>query len=73
VQTVASRRDATPAQVVLAWLRAKGVVPIPKATGQHIAENWEVLSTTLTDEDVALLDAIDRRERLVDPPSAPWN
>jgi 2,5-diketo-D-gluconate reductase B len=72
IRTVADRRDATPAQVSLAWLRAKGVTAIPKTTGAHLRENWESLSVELDDEDVAAIDAIDRRERQVDPGFAPW-
>lgn len=73
VQAVADRHGATPAQVVLAWHRAKGSVPIPKATGEHIVENFASLDVSLTPDDIETIDRIDRRERLVDPPSAPWN
>lgn len=73
VEAVAERHGATPAQVVLAWIRAKGAIPIPKATGDHVAENYRSLELDLSAEDVARIDAIERRERLVDPPSAPWN
>jgi 2,5-diketo-D-gluconate reductase B len=73
VRTVADRRDATPAQACLAWLLAEGVVPIPQATGTHLKENLAARSIDLTDDDIALIDAIDCRERLTDYPFAPWN
>ena len=73
VRAVAERHGATPAQVCLAWLREKGVVPIPKSSGRHLAENYRSLDLDLADRDVARIDAVDRRERVVDPPSAPWN
>ena len=70
---VAERHDATPAQVSLAWLRAKGVTAIPKATGRdHIAENWASLGLELDPEDVERIDDLDRRRRLVDPSFGPW-
>ena len=70
---VAEEHDATPAQVSLAWLRAKGVTAIPKATGRgHIAENWASLGVDLDPEDVDRIDAIDGRRRLVDPSFGPW-
>jgi 2,5-diketo-D-gluconate reductase B len=72
IAAVAERRDATPGQVPLAWLREKGVTAIPKTSGSHLAENWESLSVDLDDVDVADIDAIDRRERQVDPGFAPW-
>ncbi|MFB6305048.1 MAG: aldo/keto reductase [Haloferacaceae archaeon] len=74
VREVAAKHDATPAQVSLAWLAAKGVVPIPKSgTAAHIRENLAALDVDLDEEDVARIDAVDRRERLVDPSDAPWN
>jgi 2,5-diketo-D-gluconate reductase B len=71
--TVAERHDATPTQVALAWLAAVGAVPIPKATGDHLAENWAARDLELTETDHATIEGIDRRERLVDPEGAPWN
>lgn len=73
VRAVAERRDATPAQVCLAWLREKGAVPIPKATGEHVRENYRALGLDLDEADVARIDGIERETRLVDPPGAPWN
>jgi len=73
IRDVAEKHDATPAQVSLAWVLAKGVVPIPKAgTPAHIRENYGALDLTLEDEDVARIDGIEREERIVDFPNAPW-
>jgi len=70
---VAAAHDASPAQVALAWAREKGVTTIPKATGEaHIRDNWASLSLSLSEEEVARIDAIDARERQVDPDWAPW-
>lgn len=63
---IAEERDATPGQVTLAWLLSKDrVAVIPKATGDHVAENWAARDVELTAEDVARIDAIDREERTV--------
>jgi 2,5-diketo-D-gluconate reductase A len=52
---------ATPAQVVLAWHRQRGSVVIPKSvTPSRIVENFESLNVRLTEEDMALIDALDR-------------
>ena len=73
VADVAARNDATPAQVSLAWLRQQGIAAIPKATsGDHIRDNWGSLSVHLGEGDVEKVDAIDERERQVDPSFAPW-
>jgi aryl-alcohol dehydrogenase-like predicted oxidoreductase len=43
--------NATPAQVALAWLRERGVIPILGATKpDHLADNLGSLSVSLTDE-----------------------
>ena len=73
VQEVAARYGATPAGVVLAWLRAKGAVPIPKATGDHIEENLRALDLELDQAAIDRIDAIECERRLVDPDSAPWS
>jgi 2,5-diketo-D-gluconate reductase B len=73
IQDVAAKHDVSEAQVSLAWLREKGVTAIPKATSaDHVRDNWASRTLDLGDEDVALIDGIDRRERLVDPGFAPW-
>jgi 2,5-diketo-D-gluconate reductase B len=73
IAAVAEKHGVSPAQVSLAWLREKGVTAIPKATGTaHIRDNWASLSLDLDPEDVARIDGIDRRERQIDPPFAPW-
>ena len=47
----------TPSQVALAWLIAKGAVPIPGAKNREQAEeNAGALGWSLTDEDMAALD-----------------
>ena len=70
---IADKHDASEAQVSLAWLRAKGVTVIPKATSDdHIADNWTSLGVDLDDEDIEKIDDIDERERQVDPDFAPW-
>ena len=58
LNAVASRHDATPAQIALAWLlHHEGIVAIPKATNlDHVRENIGALEIRLTDEDLAELD-----------------
>ncbi|KOX99558.1 aldo/keto reductase [Pseudomonas nunensis] len=59
VKTVAQRKDATPAQVALAWLLAQKpwIVPIPGTTKQHrLEENLGAIELELTGEDLRLID-----------------
>ncbi|KPN91525.1 aldo/keto reductase [Pseudomonas nunensis] len=59
VKSVAQRKDATPAQVALAWLLAQKpwIVPIPGTTKQHrLEENLGAIELELTGEDLRLID-----------------
>jgi len=72
---VADEYDATPAQVALAWLLSReNVAAIPKAsTREHMETNLAARDLDLDGADVERIDAIDRRERVIDPSWAPWN
>jgi diketogulonate reductase-like aldo/keto reductase len=58
VKLIASRHEATPAQVALGWvLKQMGIVAIPKAsTAAHVRENRASLNLKLTAADLAELD-----------------
>jgi aryl-alcohol dehydrogenase-like predicted oxidoreductase len=61
VQAVAARREATPAQVALAWLLAQGehIVPIPGTRRvERLEENAAAASLQLSAEDLAELDTL---------------
>jgi aryl-alcohol dehydrogenase-like predicted oxidoreductase len=61
IDAVAREHDATPAQVALAWLHAKGedIVPIPGTRRRrYLEENVAALGLRLGAEDMARLDAI---------------
>jgi 2,5-diketo-D-gluconate reductase A len=61
VTEIASRVGHTPAQVLLRWCLQHGVPIIPKSTHrERIAENAQVFDFTLSDADMAALDALDQ-------------
>ena len=70
-----SPRNTTcsPAQACLAWVTShENVVAIPKATGEaHLRDNLAASDLELDDEDVAAVDAVERRERFVDREGSP--
>ena len=72
LREVAEKHDATPFQVSLAWVQSKGAVPIPTGRGEELRENWEARSLELDAEDTEQIDAIEREERVADPPFAVW-
>jgi 2,5-diketo-D-gluconate reductase B len=70
---IAERNDTTPAVVALAWALARDVVPIPKATGDHVTENLKARELDLPASDLDRIDALDPGERQIDPDDAAWN
>jgi 2,5-diketo-D-gluconate reductase B len=75
IQAIAARVKATPAQVTLAWLMAKGYAVIPSSTKrENLAANLAALELKLAADDVAAIDALERGERLVSPDFGPvWD
>jgi aryl-alcohol dehydrogenase-like predicted oxidoreductase len=60
VKTLSDEKGCTPAQFALAWLLARGddVAPIPGTKRVHyLEENLDALAVTLTEADVATIDA----------------
>jgi pyridoxine 4-dehydrogenase len=61
VADIARELDATPSQVALAWLlhTSPVVLPIPGTKSvDHLTENLGAAGLTLSDEDLARLDAL---------------
>lgn len=57
LKRIATRHQATPAQIALAWLLQQNVVAIPKASKlEHVRENRGALEITLTEKDLKELD-----------------
>jgi 2,5-diketo-D-gluconate reductase A len=61
VTEIAARLGRTPAQVLLRWCLQHGIPIIPKSTHrERIEENSQVFDFTLSGDDMAALDALDR-------------
>lgn len=75
LQRIGAAHNASAAQVAIAWVAARGVVPIPSSTRpEHQKANLEALQLTLTNEDMAAIGTLDRNERIADPSFAPtWD
>jgi diketogulonate reductase-like aldo/keto reductase len=60
VRQVAERVGRTPAQVLLRWCVQRDLIVVTKSTHrERIAENAQIFDFTLSDEDLATLDALD--------------
>jgi diketogulonate reductase-like aldo/keto reductase len=61
VTRIADAAARTPAQVLLRWCVQRGIPVIPKSTHrERIEENAQIFDFTLSDEDMAALDLLDR-------------
>jgi diketogulonate reductase-like aldo/keto reductase len=65
VQKLAEKYHRTPAQITLRWDLQHEVVAIPKSThSNRIAENAQIFDFELSQEDINVLDALDRGKRV---------
>jgi len=61
VGQIAERLGRTPAQVLIRWCVERDLVVLPKSTHrERIEQNAQVFDFTLSEEDLAALDALDR-------------
>ena len=64
ISNIAKARSVSSAQVILRWDLQKGVVVIPgPGDPGHIRENTELYDFTLTDAEMAQINALDRNEK----------
>ena len=60
IRSIAAQYDATPAQICIAYVRAKGLTPVCRSkTPERMRENFAALSLALSAEDVARIDAME--------------
>ena len=63
--SIAQAHGKTPAQVSIRWILQRGVTTIPKSIHERrIAENADVYDFELTDAEMAIIDSLDRGERI---------
>jgi 2,5-diketo-D-gluconate reductase A len=68
---IAGEHGVTPGQVVLRWHLQMGNVVFPKSvTQERIEQNFDVFGVSLTEAEMAAIDALDRGERIGPDPDA---
>ena len=61
---IAENHNVTPAQVILRWNLQRGVVVIPGSSNpDHIQENTEIYGFELTEEEMQLMESLNRDEK----------
>jgi len=64
---IARKHFATEYQAILAWLRQKGIVALPKSTNpKHMRENLESLKLNLKDNEIEVIENLPQGERVID-------
>jgi len=68
IKAIATSRNATPAQVILAWALQLGYTVIPSSTKrENLASNLLAQQLTLTAEEMAAIASLENNGRLVSP------
>lgn len=67
ITEIAARLNATPAQIILAWLMQRGIVVIPKSVHEnHLRENLAATNLTLDEADMQKISKLERNYRYLD-------
>lgn len=66
---IAEVHRRTPAQIGLRWLIQKGISVIPKSSkAEHICSNCEIFDFSLTQEEMTLIDGLNKNQKLTGIP-----
>lgn len=75
LQSLAQKYQKTASQIVLRWIVQRNLITIPRAKPSHFAENLEIMTFSLSDEDMQAISALNQNLRsnvLNDPETFPW-
>jgi 2,5-diketo-D-gluconate reductase A len=75
LQSLARKYQKTASQIVLRWIVQRDLITIPRAKPNHFAENLEIMTFSLSDDDMQAISALNQNLRsnvLNDPETFPW-
>ncbi len=75
LQSLAKKYKKTASQIVLRWIVQRDLITIPRAKPNHFAENLEIMTFSLSDEDMQAINGLNQNLRsnvLNDPETFPW-
>jgi diketogulonate reductase-like aldo/keto reductase len=68
VVELSKKYEVSPAQVILNWIMARGIIAIPKSnTPERIADNFNSLNWQMEKEDIEKMNSIPQGERMINP------
>lgn len=72
LQRLSKKYDKSPVQIILRWHIEHKLVPIPRSSDpDHIKANIQIFDFSLTDDEVAAMDALDEGYRIVERAKGP--
>jgi len=75
LQSLAEKYGKTASQIVLRWIVQRKLITIPRAKPSHFAENLEIMTFSLSSEDMQSISSLNqnlRSNKLNDPETFPW-
>ena len=75
LQSLARKYQKSASQIVLRWIVQRDLITIPRAKPSHFAENMEIMTFSLSDEDMRAISGLNQNLRsnvLNDPETFPW-
>ena len=75
LKELAKKYDKTTSQIVLRWIIQRNLITIPRAKPNHFAENLEIMSFELSEEDMVAIGTLNqnlRSDAKNDPENFPW-
>lgn len=73
IQEIAEKHEVSSAQVVLAWLRQRKLIPIVRSSNHaHIENNFASLQLQLSEAELSSIDELDSGKRFVNPGFSPF-
>ncbi|WNL38159.1 2,5-didehydrogluconate reductase DkgB [Halomonas sp. PAMB 3232] len=75
LKQIAGVHGVTPAEITMAWIKARGLVTIPSSTkARNIESNIKAFDIELSEAEMADIATLDRGERIANPDMAPdWD
>lgn len=75
LQSLAKKYDKTASQIVLRWIIQRDLITIPRCKPNHFKENLELMTFSLSDEDMKAISGLNQNLRSNvdnDPENFPW-